>query len=241
MMQWGALLKRAFFGTIVCAGLWTAPARAVDRYWVGGSGDWNQASHWSLTEGGRANGGVPLDGDAANLHFGDAVNRQIQISGDLPLLSHTEADSIGSGALVLKLTGGAFGSGDLQLQLATDGRASFIQSGGVHTAFSLNIGQNPGSDGAYTLSGGLLDVSQVSVSGGGHASFVQTGGIHKIFSSLYMDIGSTYLLSKGQVEAQTLSLGERASMTQSGGSAKFTFFNVRGDYDWAGGTLDIQR
>jgi gliding motility-associated-like protein len=33
------------------------------RYWIGGSGEWNDASHWSLTSGGLPNACVPTVGD----------------------------------------------------------------------------------------------------------------------------------------------------------------------------------
>lgn len=36
---------------------------ASDRYWVGGSGDWNDASHWSLTPGGAGGACIPTVND----------------------------------------------------------------------------------------------------------------------------------------------------------------------------------
>lgn len=38
-----------------------------DRYWVGGSGDWNDASHWSLTPGGTGGACIPTVND--NVYF----------------------------------------------------------------------------------------------------------------------------------------------------------------------------
>ncbi|WP_341838723.1 Ig-like domain-containing protein [Chitinophaga caseinilytica] len=39
---------------------WTiSPAAAGDRYWVGGAGDWNDASHWSNTSGGSGGACIP--------------------------------------------------------------------------------------------------------------------------------------------------------------------------------------
>ncbi|WEK18826.1 MAG: Ig-like domain-containing protein [Candidatus Pedobacter colombiensis] len=35
----------------------------ADRYWVGGAGDWNDASHWSLSSGGTGGACIPTVGD----------------------------------------------------------------------------------------------------------------------------------------------------------------------------------
>lgn len=40
---------------------------AVDHYWVGGSGQWNDASHWSNSSGGTGGYGIPTAGD--NVYF----------------------------------------------------------------------------------------------------------------------------------------------------------------------------
>ena len=40
---------------------------AKDYYWVGGGGDWNDGSHWSLSSGGSGSGCVPTFQD--NVYF----------------------------------------------------------------------------------------------------------------------------------------------------------------------------
>ena len=43
---------------------WTInPRSVIDLYWVGGSGDWNDASHWSLTSGGPGGACIPSGTD----------------------------------------------------------------------------------------------------------------------------------------------------------------------------------
>ncbi len=42
-------------------------AFSADLFWVGGSGSWNDNSHWSFTSGGHAGAGVPTSAD--NVHF----------------------------------------------------------------------------------------------------------------------------------------------------------------------------
>lgn len=43
-------------------------ANATDYYWVNGSGNWNDASHWSFTSGGQGGAGVP-NGLSSNVFF----------------------------------------------------------------------------------------------------------------------------------------------------------------------------
>ena len=41
---------------------------ATDYYWIGGaSGNWNDGSNWSLTEGGSAASAFPTTGDSATV------------------------------------------------------------------------------------------------------------------------------------------------------------------------------
>ena len=42
----------------------SGPARAADKYWIGsGTGDWDNSSNWSLTDGGSGGAGQPQTGD----------------------------------------------------------------------------------------------------------------------------------------------------------------------------------
>src|SRR2546423_3992466 len=41
------------------------PASAVDRYWVGLDGFWEQTPHWSATSGGAGGASMPANGDNA--------------------------------------------------------------------------------------------------------------------------------------------------------------------------------
>ena len=42
---------------------------SADYYWVNGSGNWNDATHWSLTSGGSSAGSIPGEND--NTIFND--------------------------------------------------------------------------------------------------------------------------------------------------------------------------
>ncbi|HET6993121.1 MAG TPA: hypothetical protein VFJ43_17435, partial [Bacteroidia bacterium] len=42
---------------------------AADRYWVGGSGNWNDPKHWSAIENGKGGQSVPTSSDKVFLGF----------------------------------------------------------------------------------------------------------------------------------------------------------------------------
>lgn len=85
------------------------------------------------------------------------------------------------------------------------GLGTFTQSGGSHTAFTVTLGQNPGSSGTYTLSGGTLSTQATFVGNLGTGVFTQTDGLHVASNqlSLGQQNGSsgTYNLNGGTVQA----------------------------------------
>jgi hypothetical protein len=113
----------------------------------------------------------------------------------------------------------------------------FNQTGGYHTVGSgsalgtLSIGDQPGANGYYNLSDGILAVNGTTVLGSaGTGAFVQSGGTHTIYPGLpnaaALIIGGTssYTLSAGNLLAPTgteligtLS-GAQATYSQSGGN-----------------------
>ncbi len=59
LKQFARTIKTSAFTLAVAA---TLPALATDYYWIGGaSGNWNDGSNWSLTDGGAAAGDYPSD------------------------------------------------------------------------------------------------------------------------------------------------------------------------------------
>ncbi|MGD0499085.1 MAG: GLUG motif-containing protein [Bryobacteraceae bacterium] len=90
----------------------TAKADAGSRYWVGGTGDWSDASHWSATQGGSPGVDVPTSTD--DVFIG---------SGSVTLDASTTVASI-------TITGGDFDTGGNEFAVVDD----FIQTGGTVTA-----------------------------------------------------------------------------------------------------------
>ena len=77
---------------------------AEDKYWVGGSGSWDDPNNWSVTEGGPGGAGPPapgslpasLDGENAYLIQSDANNNVVSYENP------QESNSIG--AMVIDAT-----------------------------------------------------------------------------------------------------------------------------------------
>lgn len=79
------LLRSALLLFFVC--LVQENAFAASKYWVGGSGNWNDPLHWSATSGGQGGAGVPLNSDDV---FFDALSftsdhNTIALSGSIEI------------------------------------------------------------------------------------------------------------------------------------------------------------
>jgi autotransporter-associated beta strand protein len=101
--------------------------------------------------------------------------------------SFTQTGGTNSVPLELDLGYGSSGCGSYNLSgsgllsvpnyenIGYSGTGCFTQSGGTHAVYSLTLGLNPGSAGAYSLQGGLLNIASLS-QGGGSATFNFSGG-----------------------------------------------------------------
>ena len=68
--------------------------------------------------------------------------------------------------------------------------AVFTQTGGTNYADNeLYLGYNAGASGAYTLSGGSLDVAEMYVGYDGSGAFTQTGGTASIYARVTLHLG----------------------------------------------------
>lgn len=90
---------------------WTFNALAsTDYYWIGGSGNWNDPAHWSLSSGGVANPGGCIPTMVDNVFFNGAsglggATVTINVEAFCKNFSHTANNSILSGTSVLNVYG----------------------------------------------------------------------------------------------------------------------------------------
>jgi hypothetical protein len=144
-----------------------------------------------------------------------------------------------------------------EINVASAGTASFIQTGGIAYSSTANlevyVGSSAGSTGFYSLSGTntLLDTAFTTVGGGsfgGSGTFVQTSGSHAASVFLTVDgPASIYSLSgTGYLTAPNLTVGYTTvgSFLQTGGSSIVSNGlqvgdqpNSSGSYTLSGGTL----
>jgi hypothetical protein len=134
------------------------------------------------------------------------------------------------------------GDGTLNVQgheyVGYAGAGVFNQSGGLHTVGTNGLLAVGGGPGTYNLSGGILQTSNVSVSGdSGSAVFNQSGGTHSTFqvnlgawnaATNQADTG-TYNLSGGSLTSTYTSVAiwqGAASFTQTGGSHQVTTLTI---------------
>lgn len=156
------------------------------------------------------------------------------------------AGTLTAGGLVVGQQGGSF----------SQALGTFNQSGGdVEVTGFMTIGEGPGSDGEYQLSGGTLNVDNTIVGGNGTGLFRQTGGTYE---TVFLNVGGGgfSLTGSGEVRVEDGSLvvganlvlgndsGGYGLVNQTGGSVAvndptFGVFINNGDYNLGGGTLTV--
>jgi T5SS/PEP-CTERM-associated repeat protein len=131
-MPWIAAL--ALVAALLCI---SAPATAVSRTWIDGSGRWDVADNWSPAGQPQAGDDVLLlsVGPHYTVGYYDPTN---------PTLNSLEIDAFNAGTMALDLSGGD------TLTVTTEyvgrvGQAAVIQSAGVHEATVLYLGSTVGS------------------------------------------------------------------------------------------------
>ena len=143
------------------------------------------------------------------------------------------------------------GTGQLTTNNETVGHyatGTFTQTGGIHTADTLNLGDY--GNGTYNLSGtGQLTTSYERIGYDGTGTFIQTGGTHTVTGTFNLNAGlsdgnGTYNLSgTGQltVANENIALNDgMATFTQTGGTHTIQgnlVLGSQGIYNLTGGTL----
>ena len=210
----------------------TRPALAATVEWVGGSGSWSDAAHWSGSF-------VPPAGFAAVLGVQSAPTPSVTVN-----FNYAYDQSAGLTQLVINSTGipGVFTL--LQTGLGTTMVASseiigdtisgnvYDQRAGDNFTTTLVLGNRSGGDGRYLLSGtGNLHVDTLQVGLAGSGAFSQDGVNSSVFAK-QVGIGfgngaaSNYTLAGGSLNIAnggTLAIQPaRGSFTQTGGSVSFS-------------------
>lgn len=237
-------------------------AQADTKYWYGGSGRWDDSSHWSKRAGGDVPGvGQPVAGDDVYLNSSDSTNTTVTYYNSAypdAMLGRLEIDATGTGTMALQL-------GDLsdyqtlicdREVIGKSGTGTLNQAGGSNTNNSLTLGTLTGSSGTYNLSGGSLSFTNNEIIGSsGTGVFNQTGGTNTtVLGTLHVGTSSggrgTYNLSGGSLSTYWEYIGTYGTgiFNQTGGTHTVgAYLYLGGDtgsgtYTLSGGgTLDVQR
>ena len=221
--------------------VFTLPAWAVNRYWVGNGGNWSSTAHWSATSGGAGGASVPTLSDdvffnASSFSSGSqtvtvdvfAYTKNLSFSGvsNTPFLNAVN---------VIQVTGGS-------LTLVAGMTITVDDSyGGIWLS---------GSGGSYTLASAGHDLRYVAFNGTGTFTLndaltvnglgwgglttgtVNTGG-YSVSTS-----GTVYLSNPNTLNfgASTITAANVTIQSGSTVSAASATFNVSGNFDGGGGS-----
>ena len=121
--------------------------------------------------------------------------------------------TLGSGALTVGTSASA-GSENL----GVEGTGTFTQSGGTHTVYgTLDLGDNSGSKGAYTLSGGTLGLTgSENIGVAGHGTFTQSSGTHSVVGNMTLGTSGSYHMYGGSLNV-TGTIGGPGTVIYQGG------------------------
>jgi autotransporter-associated beta strand protein len=162
---------------------------AADLYWSGATGDWSVADNWGGT--------LPSSGDVVHAVTGGTVYiTQPDATCNFLYLGIDEGSSG-----TVEMTDGTLAVLG-RTCVGNGGVGTFTQTGGIHSAGSMDVGYGDGSNGTYTLGGGQLIVSadeNIGITADAMGRFQQTGGTHTV-NKLSIGPGGTYLLSGGTLE-----------------------------------------
>jgi hypothetical protein len=190
--------------------------------WNADDGNWSVAGNWNPAS-------VPGAGDDVSIAFSDLVNRTINydytgapVALDSLTLDMTNFSGGNSGTASSVLTMSANNLTANTEYLGNSGSGSFIQTGGsnsitgsVFDSFQdkagLIIARYSGSQGSYSLSGGMLSVVEKEIVGEqGNGTFIETGGTN---SAAYL------FLANADGRTSTYTLSGTGSLSVSGGES----------------------
>ena len=111
-----------------------------DRYWVGGAGDWNDASHWSLTPGGTGGACIPTVND--NVYFNansfTAGSRTVTTTGNTYAKNMSWAGATNSPIFNESATFNMEIWGDLEMNPAVQMNAQAVFVGSANATLTTN-------------------------------------------------------------------------------------------------------
>jgi fibronectin-binding autotransporter adhesin len=171
------------------------------------------------------------NGAGTFLQSGGVVN--LNAANNQHLVLGYNANSTGfyqlSGTGVLNSGSGSFIVGNL-------GAGTFVQTGGTNTVQDgMTLAANTNSTGVYSLGGGLLDVTALSIASGGAATFNCSGGTLLAHGDVYVGQSGTGVFNQSGGHVTSTSSTNSFGNLNLGG----VFGGAPGTYNLSGGSLTV--
>lgn len=179
----------------------------------------------------NVNAGTLTLAASGSTYFGGAINvgagAALVINGSIYNLtsSLTVDGTSGSPATATQGTGSSIRVSEETIGL--NGTGTFMQAGGYHSVSRLSLGENAGSSGTYTQTGGVLSASTGLIGYKGTGTFTLAGGTNTTGSTLYLGYNSsasgTYNLNGGLLRVGGIARGSGNGTFNFNGGILSTF------------------
>jgi len=156
-------------GCLAALLLLSHPAFAATKYWVGGTGNWNQTAHWSLASGGAGGAAVPGVADVAVF---DSLSDVGEAAFTCTLNVAVSVLGVNVGTSLVTITQGVVG--------VRVGASNYIQSAGTFNGSGSAITIN----GAFALNGGTFKATSSTLNMNGNFT-LGAGGAFNHNSGLF--------------------------------------------------------
>lgn len=151
------------FGLLCVSGL------AQERFWVGGSGSWNDPTHWSYTSGGKGGAAIPSGNDVVNIDRNSFIqNGAIALSGNVSVKELHWSESAANSGFQGNYEVSISGSSNFSSKQSWAGTIRLTSSESAYVAFSsaklaLNLIFEPQAN--YSFITGVSTSGKIEVKG----------------------------------------------------------------------------
>jgi hypothetical protein len=212
----------------------------ADRYWVGGSGDWNNTAKWSTSSGGAGGASVPTSTDNVFVDSNSASGATLDIAfGNTQGVIDVNDFTINSVGYTVNLV--AFLAYDGQMNITTRGNVYWNNTVGSGSFANRSFGTVFLAQGGKTVSinipgavTGFFSLGFIGSSGSTHnitmANWTGRGGGGGYFSTIYTNAAGTFNFNNSVLRATNFDF--QAGTTVNAGSATFTIQDGDGNVNY---------
>lgn len=207
----------------------------ANRYWVGGTGNWNQTSHWSDTSGGDGNFTIPSAGDIVYFDSNSGTGTiTINIAATCIDLNFQGFNGTLAGTLALNVSGNLLIDGSTNLTWNYNGTLSLLgslssQSINIQTPVLINspIIINPIATTTYNIPYNITTAKPITINNGNltaqtieslsfTSNTTQSVSIASLITSGASTFNNSIINISGALICTTLTISNSANFTANG-------------------------